>query len=414
MANPFTVQPLGGFQGVQNITQGMQSIARRSEMNDQEEQAQRQAEQKSALNTEAQRLLSSGNTQEIAAFSIANPDYGKAIREQIKFASDETDANMMSGMQQIISGADPEQVLNDRATFVESQGGDATQTRQEIQRFREDPEGYVKQMEGLYAFMDPKGSDAFQSSQGRGPSAVSPSNVREYEYYTSLDDAGKRDFLTMKRASQGFQQGDVQMTQDPTNPRLASPVIEQGQGQGTQASMQETATKQVATKAASVKAAEQSIAQSDKLFERLGKLTSAESNINEAIRLVDAGAETGPVISMLPSVTKASVELDNLQGQLGLDVIGNTTFGALSEAELKFALNTALPTKLKGPALRDWLVRKKDSQKKLKVYLEEAAIFLGTPGNTIPKFLEMRKGGGEEGAMDRKTADDFINSALST
>jgi hypothetical protein len=181
MANPFTVQPLGGFQGVQNITQGMQSIARRSEMNDQEEQAQRQAEQKSALNTEAQRLLSSGTTQEIAAFSIANPDYGKAIREQIQFASDETDANMMSGMQQIISGADPEQVLNDRATFVEAQGGDATQTRQEIQRFREDPEGYVKQMGGLYAFMDPKGSEAFGKATA-GPGSPKFGNVQPGDF----------------------------------------------------------------------------------------------------------------------------------------------------------------------------------------------------------------------------------------
>jgi hypothetical protein len=413
MANPFTVQPLGGFQGVQNITQGMQSIARRSEMNDQEEQAQRQAEQKSALNTEAQRLLSSGNTQEIAAFSIANPDYGKAIREQIKFASDETDANMMSGMQQIIAGADPEQVLNDRATFVESQGGDATQTRQEIQRFREDPEGYVKQMGGLYAFMDPEGSEAFgKATAGPGgpqfgnvqPGDFTPPSLQKYSQTGDYRD------LERYESAKSVNIGGVPHVFDPAFGGYRPASVSSG-GAPVYATAQSVGASEGEI-AASVKAAEQSIDQSQKMFERLGKVTTAENNLNEAIRLVDDGAATGPVISMLPSVTQASVELDNVQAQMGLDVIGSTTFGALSKDELLFALNTALPNKLQGPALKDWLVRKRDAQKKLKLYIEEAAIFLGKPGNTIPKFLEMKKGGGAEGAADRDAADAFIKSAL--
>jgi hypothetical protein len=408
-------QALGGFYvGPADYSRGFDNLTQAAEINQNQKRMQEQADYQANAKQALTQAVRSGDPAAMRDAVIQFPEIADTAKQAFGFTNDATEKVARETYRRVLSDpANAIQAMTAGANEVSRLGGNPRMMMSDAQMFQENPEAALRNVRAGFAAIasDQEYESMFPKASG---GVTSPSNVREYEYYTSLDDAGKRDFLTMKRASQGFQQGDVQMTQDPTNPRLASPVIEQGQGQGTQASMQETATEQVATKAASVKAAEQSIAQSDKLFERLGKLTSAESNINEAIRLVDAGAETGPVISMLPSVTKASVELDNLQGQLGLDVIGNTTFGALSEAELKFALNTALPTKLKGPALRDWLVRKKDSQKKLKVYLEEAAIFLGTPGNTIPKFLEMRKGGGEEGAMDRKTADDFINSALST
>ena len=97
------------------------------------------------------------------------------------------------------------------------------------------------------------------------------------------------------------------------------------------------------------------------------------------------------MLSLLPSVRKASVELDNLQGRLGLDVLQSTTFGALSAAELAFALDTALPQKLPPADLRKWMVRKKDAQVKLARYLTEAAIFLGTEGNTTVDFIQAQR-----------------------
>jgi hypothetical protein len=98
---------------------------------------------------------------------------------------------------------------------------------------------------------------------------------------------------------------------------------------------------------------------------------------------------------MLPSVRESSIKLDNIQKRMGLDVIGNTTFGALSESELNFALDTALPKDLPPAELREWLTRKRESQQKLAAYLENAASFLGKPGNTVSDFLEMQKSGGE-------------------
>lgn len=133
------------------------------------------------------------------------------------------------------------------------------------------------------------------------------------------------------------------------------------------------------------------VKRSEKAFDQIEAIRANVLNIDEGIRLIDEGAETGPIAAIFPSVKRASVELDNLQARLGLDVLQSTTFGALSAAELAFALDTALPKKLEGPALRDWFVRKKEAQLKLASYLTELALFIGTPGNSTTDFLQLKQ-----------------------
>ena len=175
MNNPFYVAPLGGLSTYRNIGAGIRDgLDRRQEDQDQENQK--------ALMGQAQEVLGRGDPQEIAAFSLQNPDIGKQIQSSVKFKSDETRMNMMQGMQQIIAGDNPEQVLNQRAQFVESQGGDATQTRQEIERFRADPEGYVGQVESSYALMDPEGYTAYRKATSEGSmGGPTPAAIRVFE-----------------------------------------------------------------------------------------------------------------------------------------------------------------------------------------------------------------------------------------
>ncbi len=135
----------------------------------------------------------------------------------------------------------------------------------------------------------------------------------------------------------------------------------------------------------------QAVKASGEAFETLGKINTNIANIDDAIAAVDRGAETGPIYAMLPSIRTASIELDNIQNRMGLDIIGAVTFGALSKGELDLALNTALPTKLPPAELRAWLVSKKAAQQKLSKYLSEAAIYLGKPGNTVAMWADMRQ-----------------------
>lgn len=220
-----------------------------------------------------------------------------------------------------------------------------------------------------------------------------PANVQEWRYFSSLSPQEQEQYLTMKRASPTFRMGDVTMRGE----QIGTGAVPLGADAGaTQEVVQERISKQEAEKTAMQENVKAASKRSDEAFARLEKVRANIANYDEAIRLIDQGAETGVVAARLPSFRQASIALDNLQGRLGLDVIGNTTFGALSEAELKFALNTALPKNLEGPALKDWIMRKKAAQEKLAAYLEQAAIFLGTPGNTVKGWIEVQKqaGGG--------------------
>ncbi|MCP4140743.1 MAG: hypothetical protein GY755_10715 [Chloroflexi bacterium] len=131
---------------------------------------------------------------------------------------------------------------------------------------------------------------------------------------------------------------------------------------------------------------------STKAFDRLEGINQNIANLDEGIRLLkEEGANTGVVDKYLPSFKKATIRLNNLQGQLGLDVLRNTTFGALSASELAFALDTAVPKGLQPLELAAWFEEKKASQEKLADYVESAAIYLGTPGNTVAGWIKKKR-----------------------
>ena len=133
------------------------------------------------------------------------------------------------------------------------------------------------------------------------------------------------------------------------------------------------------------------VKKSGEAFDKIANIDVALGNFDDAIRAIDEGASTGVITSRLPSFRKSSIELDNIQKSLGLDVVGNTTFGALSESELAFALDKALPVGLQPADLKLWLQSKRSAQQKLRDHISEAAQFLGTGENTIPDWLQLQK-----------------------
>jgi hypothetical protein len=122
-------------------------------------------------------------------------------------------------------------------------------------------------------------------------------------------------------------------------------------------------------------------------FGRVNAIREQAGRLDQVVRLIDEGATTGVIAERLPDWNASTIELRNLQRELGLDVVGSVTFGALSESELALALQTGLPTQLSGPDLKNWAIRKKAAQEKLADYLERQAIFLSTPGNTLDMWL---------------------------
>lgn len=242
---------------------------------------------------------------------------------------------------------------------------------------------------------------------------------------TFKDEKGNLFFGTQKRDPTGA--GAVQSALSPIGGGPAQPVgrVSLVSGLGQTAAEKQAATVQTAgqkrtaeleaeeklkpTVEAKTTAARQAITKSGKAFDQLEKINANIANYDEAIRLIDEGAQTGAITSMFPNFRSATVQLQNVQDRLGLDVIGSTTFGALSASELKFALDTALPTKLAPPELKRWLVRKKDAVQKLAGYVSEAAQFLGTPGNTVADWAQLQQVNQIEREQPQEDTTQVIN-----
>jgi len=133
----------------------------------------------------------------------------------------------------------------------------------------------------------------------------------------------------------------------------------------------------------------------DSGFNKIEKINIGLNNLDRAVSALQSGAGVGAIEKFLPSFKAASVELDNIRSSMALDVVGATTFGALSAGELALAKDVALPTGLDTPQLIDYLTRRKAAQEKLRAYYNEQIQFLDQ-GGTIAGFLRKKERDSEQ------------------
>jgi|GEM_PF-5100335 hypothetical protein len=126
---------------------------------------------------------------------------------------------------------------------------------------------------------------------------------------------------------------------------------------------------------------------SKEMFGELRGVKSQIGTINEAIKAIDDGASSGAFDKYLPSFRESTIALENAAQRMGLDVIAATTFGALSEGELRLAMDTAAPKNLNPKQLRKWLGERKIAKTKLANELSKMAIELGKGKTTVAEYL---------------------------
>ena len=138
----------------------------------------------------------------------------------------------------------------------------------------------------------------------------------------------------------------------------------------------------------------------DSGFDSIVNIDKNIRNIDRAIAEIDEGASTGVIESrFFPSFKAATIKLEQVQKELGLDVISSVSFGALSEGELDLALRTALPTGLKPDKLKEFLIDKKEAQTKLRTYYSDQIDFLDQ-GGSVAGFLRQQE---RQGAQQQTT-----------
>lgn len=147
-----------------------------------------------------------------------------------------------------------------------------------------------------------------------------------------------------------------------------------------------------ATAAANIANAKAASAEATKAYQTVNTVRKTISAYDEAITAIENGAFTSPakILNNFPTLTNAGADLDSARIALGLGVIQMTTFGALSRGELDLALESGVPKGDKGQVIAR-LQQRKVAQIKYANALEEAAIYLGTSGNTIASYIKMQK-----------------------
>lgn len=129
----------------------------------------------------------------------------------------------------------------------------------------------------------------------------------------------------------------------------------------------------------------------DEASKSIPKMESMVSTYRRALELVKSGAGTGAIERFMPSFRAASVELDQLQKQGALDVIGAVTLGAISEGELDLVKQVAIPVGLNERELAGWLQRRIDAQGKLIKYLDDQIEYLNQGGTVAGWRTEYRR-----------------------
>lgn len=151
-----------------------------------------------------------------------------------------------------------------------------------------------------------------------------------------------------------------------------------------------------------------------KAYNQFQSARASIGNIDEALMALENGAETGPLSDLFPSFRASTIALEKAGVEMGLNVIGSVTFGALSKGELDLALSKDLPTNMEEGELQKYLIGKREAQLKLMDELEKAASFFesgGLPSQYIAKLKE-------EGRYERvdpaanKEINDIVNRIL--
>lgn len=407
--NPFYVKPATAMVDTAPLAQGLGAVAARAQ----------QQKMQQARAAEMRDVISSGDPARVMDLMAKYPEISQDINAQIGFASDQT-RNVMAnayvnsmlelehgktideeGTEEIDPAAakSAEEILMTAAEEVRGFGGTPTNIMYDAERAETDPQGTLKRMQMGLLLSDP---ELYASLYG------DPADPTKFQFGGQemfKDDKGNIFFGTSARDPRT---GDVEPRVTPlvqgTEP--VGELIPAGGSYG------ETAQERT-TRAAQENWNQLDTGQRmDRIEEYRAKIPAISTEIRELNNIIDAvdrGADTGVIANYFPNVTRATNELFQAARRLGLNIIQNTTFGALSEAEMNLAMETAVPTGMDEEELRGWAKDKIEVLYKLQTEVMNAVDHLaggGTPESwerlRRQQMAEQREAG-QAGAVEQRT-----------
>ncbi len=171
MVNPYYVEPLGGLDLGQVVSQGVDVYKQR--------QQQREME---ALGQRASQVFETGTPAEQAQFMFDNPQFREQMIAAQGFRNDATRNARLEGIKRILTGEDARTVVPEVAEMIRDAGGSPEQTLALLDRSPEDARTIAFQQLTL---LDPKAARAFAERSGRSP-GTGTANIQDFEYYQDL------------------------------------------------------------------------------------------------------------------------------------------------------------------------------------------------------------------------------------
>ncbi len=396
MPNPFYVEPAGDYSA------GLAGLG--SVIGDyrKEQERQRQVQAAQARMQEVQTALSdaysSGDPNKVAEIAIKYPEAQKTVELLYGFKSADTKKNLLDTGRAVLSNKNNPQgalaALNQRIEYLNQQGADPSHTmaaRDELQRrieSGEDTADFFKNAEmGFASIASPQEWKAYS---GETTGTNTPSSVLETEWFLKQSPKVQEEHIKLKRK---------------TDPTMAEKL--EFERNKAEVAVNEAAGK--ATAADRIAAASDA---ADKVMKLEGGLAIYDNLIDE----IDNGANTSVYTSWTPTIKDATRRFEQGARELGLGVISSTTFGALSEGELKLAMQTAVP-QLQPAAMRQWLLDKKNAQQKLADEMFKYAEHLengGTKVSWIKSQKEMKKAPTDQGGSGQGAATTGITEPTTT
>ena len=371
----------GQMQGLQANQQNMNQNQTVFDQNQQalvdaKQQQVLQAQQKQAAMQEGSRLLQEGSPDEIADFMFKNEDIRKQFIETANFKDSSSLASRADYAKGVVSDqVDPIQAITQRIEEVEAAGGDAQGLKRTLAT--NDPAQIKLAAEKDLAMIGGDAFNNYRESMGIGQESKNMSADMN-AFNELIKDMTPEQQKIAKQIKAGLKGRAI------TNAEMTA--IEDGSID----SYSDYKTKQKEREKFAEATGASRARIIDKSFEKIGKINASIGNIDRAITAINEGAGTGVIEKHWPSIKAASVELENIRNSMALDVVGATTFGALSQGELDLAKDVALPTGLDGPELLTYLGKKRDAQNKLKTQYEELLQHLDQ-GGTEASFVRMKK-----------------------
>ena len=298
-----------------------------------------------------------------------------------------------------LAQADPNQAYAHAQQLIESrkaQGQDTANLEKWVTGMNEDPMKAMTSLFVMHRSINPPKDDSMNEYQRESirlkekalDKGVGASSQQFGAQETIKDSEGNLFFATSRRDPNTGEMVGVVAAVDGSDAKPVGKLNVTG-GYGLTANEK---VGQGAAETVAKKDAEDIVKYKSTLFDSINSNSRMLNKYNFAIKQLNDGAETGPVIRSLPNLKEQSILVDVVRKEIGMEILGSGLLGVNpTDRDVDFALTTAIPDNLRPDALKRELERRGAILQDLNAAQEEYYRLIEDEGMSKGDILKLAK-----------------------